>query len=73
MKHGTTAKSTFKAIDSIFTHYDRPLRYRSDNGPPFDSKELRTYMQEHGIECEPSYPSYPQANPGETWMKPLGK
>ena len=67
------AKSTIKAIDKIFTNFGRPSRYRSDNGPPFNSYEFASYMKDLNIQCNPSYPYRPQANPVETWMKPLGK
>ena len=69
----TNAKTTIKAIDKIFTNFGRPSRYRSDNGPPFNSYEFASYMKDLNIQCDPSYPYRPQANPVETWMKPLGK
>ena len=73
MKRGTNAKETIKQIDKIFNNYGRPSHYRSDNGPPFDSRDFETYMKDRGIQCDRSYPYHPQANPVETWMKPLGK
>ena len=73
MKKGTTAKQTINAIDRIFTNFGRPSRYRSDNGPPFTSHDFLAYMEGIGVQSDPSYPYHPQANPVETWMKPLGK
>ena len=66
MKQGTDAKATIKQIDKIFNSYGRTFCYRSDNGPPFDLKELETCMKERGIQSDPSYPYHPQANPVET-------
>ena len=73
MKNGTTAKTTVKAREKIFTNLGRPTRYRSDNGPPFDSNDLTKYMESLDITKDPSYPFRPQSNPVETWIKPLGK
>jgi hypothetical protein len=73
MRRGTTAKQTIEVMDRIFTNFGRPLRYRSDNGPPFSSEEFQRYMEEIGIERDLSYVYRPQSNPVETWMKPLGK
>ena len=73
LKDVTKAKSTLAALDQIFTNFGGPSKYRSDNGPPFPSKEFSCYMKEKGIEGDPSYPYRPQSNPVETWMKPLGK
>ena len=73
LKRDTTAKTTIATLDQIFTNFGRPIRYRSDNGPPFDSNEFKSYMKSIGVESDPSYPYHPQSNPVETWMKPLGK
>ena len=73
IERNTSAKVTIEAIDKIFTNFGRPTRYRSDNGPPFNSYEFISYMKAMGIECDPSFPYRPKANTVETWMKPLGK
>ena len=73
LKQGTSAKMTLDAIDTIFTNFGRPARYRSDNGPPFSSAEFQSYMESRGIIKDLSYAYRPQSNPVETWMKPLGK
>ena len=73
LKKGTSARETIDAIDRIFTNFGRPCRYRSDNGPPFSSREFCSYMESCGIVKDLSYAYRPQSNPVETWMKPLGK
>ena len=73
LNNDTKAKTTINALDQIFTNFGRPLHYHSDNGPPFASHEFTSYMQDLGIESDPSFPYRPQSNPVETWMKPLGK
>ena len=73
LKKDTTATTTIKVIDEIFTNFGRPSRYRSDNGPPFSSSKFESYMESIGITRDLSYPYRPQSNPVETWMKPLGK
>ena len=73
LKNGTHAKATIDVIDEIFTNFGRPTRYRSDNGPPFNSKKFTSYMESIGAKCDLSYPYRPQSNPVETCMKPLGK
>ena len=73
LKRDTIAKTTIATLDQIFINFGRPIRYRSDNGSPFDSNEFKSYMKSIGVESDPSYPYHPQSNPVETWMKPLGK
>ena len=73
MKSGTTAKTTVKALEKIFTNLGRPTRYCVNNGPPFDSNDLTKYMESLDITRDPSYPFRPQSNPVETRIKPLGK
>ena len=45
----TNAKRTIDALDSIFTNFGRPMRYRSDNGPPFSSTLFESYMASIGV------------------------
>ena len=73
LNNGTNAKITINVLDQIFTNFGRPSRYRSDNGPPFNSAAFTSYMENIGVTCDLSYPYRPQSNPVETWMKPLGK
>ena len=69
----TSAKPVTKALDNIYTDYGQPITHRTDNGPPFNSDEFSRYSNTKGIEHVKTYPYHPQANPAETFMKPLGK
>ena len=69
----TAAQPVLKALDKIYTSYGHPERHRTDNGPPFNSQDFTQYSAAKGIEHVASYPHHPQANPCETFMKPLGK
>ena len=69
----TSTKPVLKAIDDIYTDYGQPLSHRTDNGPPFNSVEFATFSHAKGIEHVKTFPYHPQANPVETFMKPLGK
>ena len=69
----TDAKSVLPAIDKTYTNYGQPSSHRTDNGPPFNSKEFEEYSESNGIEHIKTYPYHPQANPAECFMKPLGK
>ena len=53
LNNDTKAKTTINALDQIFTNFGRPLRYRSDNGPPFASHKFTSYMKDLGIESDP--------------------
>ena len=69
----TDASHVTAALDDIYAVYGTPMIHRSDNGPPFNSKEFESFSTGHGIHHEKSFPYHPQANPVETFMKPLGK
>ena len=69
----TAAKPVLKAIDDIYTDYGQPTSHRTDNGPPFNSAEFADYSLKKGIEHVKTYPYHAQANPAETFMKPLRK
>lgn len=70
----TTAKAVIKRLDRIFATHGLPNEVRTDNGPPFNSKELEDYMQGRGIIFRTVTPLWPQANgEAESFMKPLGK
>ena len=45
LKQSTDAKATTKALDEIFNNFGRPMRYRSDSGPPFNSALLSIHGQ----------------------------
>ena len=62
-----------KALDDIYTNFGAPTTHRTDNGPPFNSKQFKEYSDARGIIHNKVYPYHHQANPIETFMKPLGK
>ena len=62
-----------KALEEIYTTYGTPIIHRTDNGPPFNSKEFESFSKKLAVEHETSAPYHPQANPVEALMKPLGK
>jgi len=61
-------------MDRIFATHGLPQVVRSDNGPPFNSEEIRKYMVENGISHLRITPLWPQANSeAENFMKPMTK
>lgn len=69
----TAAKHVIPTLEEIYAMYGHPDSHRTDNGPPFNSKEFKEFSANHGIRHRTSYPYHPQANPVETFMRPLGK
>ena len=45
----TFAFTTSNQLSRVFATHGLPSRVKTDNGPPFNSKELRDYMNENGI------------------------
>lgn len=71
--NSTSASHVIPAIEDVYTAYGKPDSHRTDNGPPFNSKEFAKFSQTNAIEHRRVFPYHPQANPVETFMKPLGK
>ena len=70
----TSAFTTINHLRRIFATHGLPSRVKTDNGPPFNSKELRDYMNENGISFTPITPLWPQANAeAENFNKVLEK
>ena len=69
----TSSTPVIKALTEIYTSYGNPDLHRTDNGPPFNSKDFEEFSNQHGIQHVKVFPYHPQANPVETFMKPLGK
>ena len=69
----TDATHVTNALREFYTAYGTPMVHRTDNGPPFNSKEFAKFSEQHAIHHETSAPYHPQANPVEAIMKPLGK
>ena len=69
----TDSKAVIAALEEIFSSYGIPLVSRTDNGPPFNSKEFEEYLVAKGIVHEKTHPYHQNANPVEAFMKSLGK
>lgn len=70
----TTAKALTDILHKTFATYGNPAKVITDNGPPFPSKEVRTFMEQNGIEHHRITPIWPQANGQvESFNKPLMK
>ena len=69
----TAAGPVLKELNNMYTDYGQPKSHRTDNGPPFNSKAFDEFSASTGIEHIRTFPYHPQANPAETFMKPLGK
>ena len=73
MVESTAAKPVLTALESIYDSYGNPAIHRTDNGPPFNSRNFSDFSQKRGIKHKRVYEYHPQANPVECLMKPLGK
>jgi len=61
-------------MDNFFSTHGLPLIIKSDNGPPFNSKDIKKYMAENGINHSKITPLWPQVNSeAENFMKPMTK
>ena len=69
----TKADKVIPALAEIYDTYGNPEVQISDNGPPFNSKKMSDFATEREIQLRHTPPYYPNANPSETCMKPIGK
>ena len=70
----TKASTVIPKLDKIFATHGLPTVLKSDNGPPYNSKEYTRYLEALGIRPEFSTPHWPQGNAeAERFMQPLGK
>ena len=69
--NSTSAEPVIKALNSVYTDFGTPHTHRSDNGPPFNSQAFHDFSQSQDINHKKVFPYHPQANPVETFMKPL--
>ena len=69
----TSANHVLPALADIYDNYGNPNGQISDNGPPFNSKAMEEFATKRDIQTQFIPPLHPQANPVETFMKPLGK
>ena len=57
--------SVIPRLDKIFAEFGVPVSLKTDNGPPFNSHEFKTYASITGFRHRRITPLWPQAN-GET-------
>ena len=70
----TKASTLIPKLDKIFATHGLPTVLKSDNGPPYNSKQYIRYLEALGIRPEFSTPHWPQGNAeAERFMQPLGK
>ena len=58
----TDARHVITAMEGIFRTHWLPVSVRSDNGPPFASKEFDAFLEYLGIERKKGIPYWPQSN-----------
>ena len=58
----TSAYSTIPKLDKIFSTYGIPEVVKSDNGPPFQSSEFKSFAEYAGFQHRKITPEWPQAN-----------
>jgi len=63
----TDAQQVIKSMEAIFRNHGLPEALRSDNGPPFASKELEGFLEYLGISQKNGVPYWPQRRSG-TWQ-----
>ena len=69
----TKGSQVIPAIEDIYNAYGNPDSQLSNNGPPFNSKEMKEFAETRNFEQSVIPPLHPQSNPVETFMKLLGK
>ena len=70
----TSSKSTIPRLDKIFSSFGVPQEVKTDNGPPFNSTDFRTFAQYLGFSHRKITPYWPQANGEvERFMRTLEK
>ena len=74
MLKSTAALRVIPKLDIIFARHSIPEKVATNNGPPFNGNELKTYMEELGIQFDPSTPWWPQGKTEvKSFHKPLEK
>ena len=62
MPSTTNATATIHTLRNIFSTHGLPVHLVSDNGPPFTSAELKTFMKQKGIYHIRTPPFHPASN-----------
>ena len=58
----TTSKAVISSLKAIFSRHGVPLVLMSDNGPQFDSSDMKQFANTYGFKHITSSPHYPQSN-----------
>ena len=58
----TTSASVIAAMKPVFSLHGIPDTVVSDNGPQYDSKEMKEFASLYGFNCVTTSPHYPQSN-----------
>ena len=69
----TSSDKVIPALESIYDSYGNPDQQLSDNGPPFNSRQMQDFANKRDIELQKVPPYHPSSNPVENFMRPLGK
>ena len=69
----TSAKEVLPFLSDTYNMFSNPERQKSDNGPPFKSKEMDNLTDSRDITQIKIPPGHPSPNNVETVMKPMGK
>ena len=57
-----TTTQVIRQLQQYFSRFGKPLKFRSDGGSQFDSKKMRTFLEEYCIQHGQSSPYNPQSN-----------
>ena len=69
----TNTRSTIPKLQKLFSDFGNPIKVKSDNGPPFQSKEFKKFAETEGFKHHRIIPRHPQSNTSECFMKNVGK
>ena len=69
----STKAEVIPALREIYNYHGNPEIQLSDNGPPFNSKQVGAFANKINIKLQNIAPQHPSSNPAETFMRPLGK
>ena len=70
----TSAAAVIPRLDKIFSMFGIPEKSKSDNGPPFQSREFAEYAKTQGFRHRKVTPSHPEANgEAERFVRTLQK
>ncbi len=70
----TSGKATIRKLDKLFSSYGVPKEVKTDNGPPFNGFEFKSYAETMGFKHRKITPLWPEANgEAERFMRTLKK